>query len=688
MTFLNPIFLWGAFAALIPVIVHLFNFRRPKKVLFSNIELVKEVKKSVVRRLKLRQYLVLASRMLAILALVFLFANPVLLPESGLDKVAGNSSVAIVLDNSYSMKAGNEKGAYFMQSQKIAGEILNSYNRTDEFLAMQLSDLRLNYSFEGLEEVKTTLKNLSIDQSLLGAGQALNLQKELFSKSANARRQLFFISDFQQSTILSDSLLNEISDSNLSVYFIPVADRPQKNVYVTGHEILTRIIEKGSPITLKLSLVNDGEEPIKDLGIRIMVEGKAIAISNENLQPSEEKEVEISFTPQNPGWQSGTIELDDYPVEFDNRRFFSFYVPEQEKVLIVEGESSPYVKGIYESLLTQFSPDFISFKNFSQAKLEDYKFIVLLGINEISTGMEEQLNFHLEEGKSILFFPGKEMEKTSVNRFFGGIRAGTFENLIENKTGVKAAEADLDHPAFTGIFKTGSGGRFDAPEVYKYWRFKPNNGILQNSIIRFGSGDPLVQECRPGNGFLYLFTTFPADEWTDFQLKGLFPPLILRISLLMNQTQNVQQNQNLGEFSPKNIKTKEKELIHLVSIEKQADLIPEQYAERGFVVLRFDNLDLVEGNYDLIQNGKLLEKISFNVPDAESRLKVMDEGSLRNYLTNKGIKNIKVIAPTAGKISDEIRFASQGLPLWKYFLVAALLFLFIEVILLRFREKT
>jgi len=128
MTFLNPGVLWGLFALAIPIIIHFFNLQRPKQILFSNVAFVREVKKTVTRRVKLRQWLLLLARLLALTLLILAFANPVI-QHDGLRALNGARSVAIVIDNSYSMSAGNEKGPYLQQGLALARNIINAYSR-------------------------------------------------------------------------------------------------------------------------------------------------------------------------------------------------------------------------------------------------------------------------------------------------------------------------------------------------------------------------------------------------------------------------------------------------------------------------------------------------------------------------------------------------------------------------------
>lgn len=692
MTFLNPAFLWAAFAISIPIIVHLFNFRRPKKVLFSNTEIVKEVRKSVVRRVRLKQLLILAARCLAILALVFLFAEPVIVADDAAAFEGGRNSVVIVVDNSYSMKAGSEKGDYFHQAQQFANEVVKNHAKEDEFLVMTTGDLRLNYNFATKEDVLEEIKDMKVRQNITTWSDVLQLAPELFSK-ANYNKTLYFISDFQESTVMGDSVVDYDKESGIRVNMVPLATREQRNVYVEDHGLETRIIQAGSPVTLSMSLINDGREDLNDLKIQVMLEGTPEATSTDTVPAGQKLVKKISLIPPKAGWNSGYIEIDDYPVEYDNRRYFSFYVPENERVLVVEGEQSDPVRIVYSDLLKQFRPDFISYKDFAQARIEEYQFVVLLGINEISSGLEEQLDYHLKAGKSILFFPGADINRDEINRFLTAQNVGSFGEFVESETGLVADQVDLQHPVFADVFKRNStNGKVDPARVYKYYRFTSANEVEQNPVMRFSNGDPLLLESRPGDGQIFLFTVFPSDSWTDLQYKAIFAPLMLRLSLLMNHSQKVEQNQDLGSFHVKRVKTQNQSQIKLVRADG-TEIMPLQEPREGFMVLRFDRLEtdnvaeVIEGNYELRQGEDLLEEISFNIPDAESQLKSFTQEEVADRFASLGFESVNVIAGDPKNVASEIQFQSTGYPLWKYFLFAALLFLLIEVLLLQMKES-
>src|SRR6056297_146677 len=99
MNFLNPFFLFGLFAVAIPVIIHLINLRRPQKVSFSTLSFFNELRKSTIRRIRIKQYLLMALRALAVLFLALALARPFLPPTlTGTSSSAEPKAVAIMVD--------------------------------------------------------------------------------------------------------------------------------------------------------------------------------------------------------------------------------------------------------------------------------------------------------------------------------------------------------------------------------------------------------------------------------------------------------------------------------------------------------------------------------------------------------------------------------------------------------------
>ncbi|MCI4670132.1 MAG: BatA domain-containing protein [Bacteroidia bacterium] len=681
MTFLSPALLWGLLALSVPIIIHFFNLQRPREVLFSNVAFVREVKKTVVRRLKFKQWFLLLLRLLALALLVMAFARPTILKDNKEVNYGGNS-VAIIIDNSYSMKAGNEKGNYFQQSISLCRSIIKAYDKQSEFLIMTGSQPRLNYDFGTLEEALEELGELNIKQNDLNLKDILELKEDIFSKSGFNDKTLIIMSDFQNSTIMSESLENIKLDSSIEVKLIPLASRKQKNVYIKDHRIDSRVLEKGKPVAMTLTLTNDSEENIKDVNVRVLLEGKAVAINNTEVERNNEKTLELSFTPQQSGWISGEIQIDDNPIDFDNVRYFSLYIPEAEKVLVLEDQASSNVRLLYKNLFESFESEVYPIRQAATVQLSDYKSIILVGITDLNSGLREKLSSFLEEGGSILFFPGDEMNLQNVNSFFQNVKIGSFGPARRIQAGLPAKEVELDHPVFDGIFTDSKNSRsFDAPQVFQHYPLKTDNSVIQNKILQLESRENILLESRVGKGLFYTFTIFPGDNWTDFHVKSIFLPLMFRITQIMNQSGNVLQGQTIGKFSPKSLRVGNNQNLISLQDKDGNTFTPEQYIQGGATTLNFSRIELSEGNYSLIQEEKLLEKISFNISDEESRLEFEGKKDLQSRFGN----SIDILEPQADSIALGIKQEKEGIPLWKYFILGALLFLILEIIVLQLR---
>ena len=131
MSFLFPSFLWALFALSIPVIIHLFYFRRYRTVYFTNVSFLKELKEEKSTRNRLKHLLVLLLRLLLIACLVIAFAQPFLKGKNNAD--SGRQTVSIYLDNSFSMMAQDDEMPLLEKSRQLATEIVKAYPAGTQF---------------------------------------------------------------------------------------------------------------------------------------------------------------------------------------------------------------------------------------------------------------------------------------------------------------------------------------------------------------------------------------------------------------------------------------------------------------------------------------------------------------------------------------------------------------------------
>lgn len=204
MTFLNPTFLFALFASAIPVLIHLFNLRRLKTVEFSSIKFLKELQRSRIRSLKIKQIILLLIRVLAIVFLVLAFSRPVIKGYLFKPMIAGHarSSVVIILDNTLSMASTDEKGRFINQAKSIAQSIMDILTESDEFALIRLSDIP-NIATDGFTHNISFMRKLIDETEFTYTHKklydALAVSSKIIEKSKNLNREIYIISDMQKS---------------------------------------------------------------------------------------------------------------------------------------------------------------------------------------------------------------------------------------------------------------------------------------------------------------------------------------------------------------------------------------------------------------------------------------------------------------------------------------------------------
>lgn len=686
MQFLNPAFLWFALAVAVPIIVHLFNFRKPKRVLFSNLSFVKEVNQAVQKRLKLKQWLLLAARILAMLALAFAFANPILKdPKQGAARTQTSKSVVIVVDNSNSMSAADVKGVYLQQAKLLAREIVQAYSPSDEFQIITTGAPRFGGSFLNVGQAKNRVEEIDFKDKVVGYGWLLNNVSLFFSEATHPGKTLYFLSDYQTATVMKDSLASLAQlPQGMEINFVPIGGQKQVNVYVSNVGFENTIIEKNKPLTMNLTVNNDSEKEIKNLSIKVNVEEKAVAIASADLAAGESKTTQVTFTPTTGGWQNGSVSIDDTPIDFDNNRYFSYFIPENNKILLVTGDlNAQYLKVLYNNLVAQYQIVTIDQKALAGVALSDYTGVILAGVNDVSSGLSEKLKSWIQDGGGLIFFAHDKMDVPSVNRFYNELGIGQFGTLQKYKSPVGWATPDLSHPLFEGVFaKQKKNSEFDAPMVTSLYDFLPQNEGVQTAIIRDANGKIVLHEKKVGAGGVFTFSLYPSLEWSDFPLKTSFVPILYRATLILTHSAKNEFSQTIGKYAIKKIKTSSKELIKLRSPQGY-EIIPEQYAQSGNIILKFDRADVKAGNYVVQQHDTVLEKASFNYDDLESHLAVTESGALEETLKEKGLTGIKVMKSSPDVLRNAVQQSRLGVPLWKYFLIFAFCMLTAEIAIIR-----
>lgn len=554
MTFLNPIVLFGLAAAAIPVILHLLNRRKLRTIEFSTLRFLKELQHSALKRLKLRQWLLLIIRTLLIITLVFAFSRPAL--RGSLAGVLGSrahSSMVLLVDDSPSMSVRNERGMLLTQACDAASRLLALAGDGDRIALASFSSLKTDsaaLSFGTPVAARSVLERIQPSQITLPLGSSFPPLMKLLGTTQDANREVYILTDAQASQFAekidgTDSAAAPPKEARLFLVRIPAG--PRQNAGVTQAGIESRILAKNRPSETTASIHNFGPEPLRQAVVSVYLDGSRVVQQSVDVAPGGTAVLKMTVLPKRTGILQGYVKLEDDALEADNVRSFVATIPEKLTV-VAAGPSSADQKFPLlaltlggDSLIaariaaTRISPDQIPFTDLARCDV-----VLLYGTGSLSPSQGAALSGFVGRGGGLVVFPGRDLNAGAFNDFLWkplGIPPWnplrTADSSRQNQASfVSFASVDYAHPIFYGLFEERQGQTRHSP-VIESPRIQRTAGMKISdrgqAIIMLGNGEAFLSEYRSGQGKVLVFAVEAGTEWSDFPLKGIFVPLMHRV---------------------------------------------------------------------------------------------------------------------------------------------------------------
>lgn len=701
MTFLNPSILFALFAISIPIIIHFFNLRKLKKVEFSTLMFLKELQKSKMKRIKLKQLLLLLFRILVITFLVLAFANPVFKGVAG--ESSASSASLIIIDNSFSMSAKDVYGDYIDQAKISANDIIASLSPSDEITIIPSSEFGKSspkYWTNTQSNYKDSIKNISISLKDFNISQGLEFSKNLLNKSASLNKNIFIISDFQKTNFDNTSNLG-IGD--FSLFAVNIGKREVNNISFEDFKIESALIEQGRDVKLSVKVHNFSKYALPNKRVNIYSRGNDsnFVLKGEqiiDLQSSENKKVELNFKAEKSGNNSGMIELvldnaQDDEIKYDNKIYFSFYIPEKYKIGLI-GNDTKFIKLAIESA-SSLLIDSVKTKNnifdiiesgSLPAKLSDFNIIFISEIEKFNSSEIETISNYISAGGTVYFSPSPSADLNSYNSLFTKLNSAKILNLnseVETNKSVKINRVNFEHPLLAGIFKneklnfTSEKFILDSPELKSFYTITP--GEKDVTLIELSNNKPFLIENNIGQGRMFLSAVSASDKMSDFPMKSIFVPLIVR-SIFYSQGNVNQTPYTIGKNNV--VSLSESYKVGSVVNPNNNKFIYSPAITSSYISLPYSSFTSIAGIYsfkDSVKNGSYNFAINFN--PSEGNLAKEDVKEVEKYFKSS-FKNVKIISDI-NQVKESVKEAKFGVELWKYFLILALFFVAAELILSR-----
>lgn len=682
MRFADPGFLFALVLILIPILIHFFHFKRYKTVYFSQVGFLKTIKQNSKKKRNLKQLLILFSRIFAISFLVLAFAQPYL-PLNKQETKASRQLVGIYVDNSFSMKKMNSNGILLEVAKNKAVDIVNSYGPGVNFIL-------LNNSEGNTEQQQLLAKEQAIPEiaGFTDSPNAVSLstvvrqfQNRINQVSGQSEASLYILSDFQRYS----SNLNDLDeDPNLQIYLVPFSADNNNNLVVDTCWFESPGRRLGQNEILHVNIRNISDETYQNIPVRLEINDTLKAVNSITITPQETVELELNYQNNRSGIYKGKVEIDDFPIVFDNSFYFSYEVKDKVNVLVIynpDENSADLLSKLFSDddniSLTEMDANRLQLSSFNK-----YQCIYLLNLGNLSNGLIDALNGFSTQGGTLCIFPGENIETESYNQLYRQLHASAI-------TGKDTSRLEMDvinyqNLLFNNVFLR-EDENIELPYISDSYRFQSSTNSFETRIITNNNGSSALSEYPVGLGKLYNFSFSLNTETSDFYRQALFVPVVYNIALNSYEPQTIQytlSKNNLVEIKRTDV-MQGSQFITITNEQGAESQLPVLAERPDYIRINPGAFTSAAGFYSLSINNQLIKILSYNYDRSES---------LSDYYSTEELEDIssgwttrhQVIEGDLPDFQRVIESINSGTELWKYAILLSLLFLLIEVLIIRF----
>lgn len=677
MVFASPLFLIGLVAVAIPVVVHLFNFRRYKKVYFSNVERLEQLQSETRRQSTLRQLLIMFARIMAIVFLVLAFARPVI-PNKNSALHSGSNDVSILIDNSFSMESNGGDGTLLELAKTKAREIVAAYGPTDRFQLLTNDVEGRHFHWLSKDEVLLMIDEVDVSSATLPLSTMIGKQFDFLNGGHGNNKSVYVISDFQSS--IAD--LNAFpTDSNIVTTLVSLASAAQNNVYIDSLTLNAPVFCRGNSVVAQVSISNEGDENLEKVPVTLYINGRQRALASVDLPARSTSLVDMHFTIDETGILSGRVEVSDYPITFDDQLYFTLNIRDRIRMLTVEGKSPN------ENLNRLFSGDSVvaysslSLQQMDFSRIDGNDIVLLDELPSVSTGMAQTLHAFVEDGGTVVLVMGENIDEASYNEALRLFSAPQIAG--RNKSRVATGTVNLDNSLYNNVF-SGRNDDMEMPSVTDYYRLATTGTTLNETVITLANGDSYVSVTPCGAGRLYLVAAPLRDAHTDFVRQALFVPTLYNMALYSLRPTPLYVN--LGQELPiqlSYIYDVADGNVKMTGKSSDYEAIPDIRRTGNLCTLIPHGTVGEAGNYILVQGGKEREGLSFNYSRLESQMDFIDRDALAKQLKDHNLANYSIVRNADKPLDTYLKEQLEGRRLWRWCIALSLLMLLVETALIR-----
>jgi len=640
MHFKQPEILYFLFLLIFPILVHLFQLRRFKTSFFTNVRFLKELAVQTRKSSKIKKRLLLATRLLLLTCVILAFAQPFFEAK---DSKNATNEMYIVLDNSFSMQAKGKKGELL---KRAVQELLENTSETAQFSLLTNTE---NFWNTDIKASKNSLQNLKYSATPF---ELSSIMAKIKAHKSAHKKDIVIITD---AVGLAEKDVKNIDTEEKPYFIIPEAE--QKNNVSIDSVFINQTLENFYEIGINLSAYGEDFKPIS---MALYNQKKLIAKTIINFDSKKKK---INFTIPKEAFH-GYVTIEDNGLTYDNKLYFSISKAKKTNVISIgEPEKSNFLSRIYTS--AEFNYSNYSISSLDYNSLEKQNTIILNELIEVPQALQTTLKAFVLKGGNLVLIPAEKSSISNLNSFLGNFGKIQFKSL-ENKDKL-ITKINFDHPLFSGVFEN-KITNFQYPKTSKSFDISS----AYPAVLSYEDQSVFVTMIQNPVSGITVFSAPINTTNSNFQQSPLIVPLFYKMG--QNNQKTGVNALTIGNNQPYFVDVLLSKDAILEVRGNDDSFIPIQQILNNKVKLTFNDFPETAGNYSVFDKKESVENLSFNYKRSESDLSQINTNVVSDFKT----------ADTISTIFNTLQTERTDSQIWKWFVIFALLFLALEMAIIKF----
>jgi hypothetical protein len=582
VNFINPSLLWGLGLLALPVLIHLINLLRHRRVPWAAMEFLLESQRRNSTWIKLKQLLLLLLRMTAVAAVVLLVAQPIGCNQLGRFLGGRKTQHIVLLDDSFSMADRWANTSAFDEAKKVIeriGDELSRQPMSQTFTLLRFSragraadgspadfyDERVGSDFG--QRLRDRLSGMRPSQRAVGPDAALRAADGWIDKEKDEDRVVYLISDFrmrdwQESDEMAKTLAR-LDAAGAQLRLINCVDAPHANLAITSLEPLRGTRAAGTTFEMAVTVTNFGGSAAEAVPVVLQEDGRVRpSLTIDRIAPGESETQRFNVYFETAGEHTIGASISSDPLAFDNLRFSIVDLPPIVPVLLIDGDRDQLHARYLATALapgspvkTGVDPRIESPGYLNNKPLDKFQAIYLLDVGRLDPPAIDALEKYVQAGGGLGVFLGENCRPAFYNELYHD-GAGLFPLPLLAKTQLlvdrleKGPDLEVtDHPIFR-VFAGERNSYLGAVNVEYYMaaprRWSPDSKSTVHVLARLRNQAPLCVAKKYGEGRVVVFTTTAAPTWNNWARNPSYVVAMLELQSYLAAPPSLDANRIVG----------------------------------------------------------------------------------------------------------------------------------------------